>query len=70
MERPITPTATPPRDLVLVSWIGVRSDPWERDRNDAPLLRNRRPVTGPTLTLLTDRDSPYRGRVSDAVFFR
>lgn len=66
MSSQITKT----RDFVLVSWVGVKSDPWELDRTGSPLVREGRRVTGPTLTLLTDPASPYRECVTDAVFFR
>ncbi len=47
-------------NLVLVSWIATNNDPFgSRDGE-----------WGPTLTLLFDPDSPCRGKVKDAVFFR
>jgi DNA-binding NtrC family response regulator len=64
-------------DLVLLSWVAVQNDPFECERQ--PLRGEPRPrrrgadgafIPGPTLTLLTDQTSPYRGKISDAVFFR
>lgn len=42
---------------VLISWIAQKNDPYN-DRTRLP---------GPTLTLLFDDDSPYKGRVQNAV---
>lgn len=61
---------------VLLSWVAVQNDPFECERmprTGEP--RQRRmvrgaPVPGPTLTLLFDETSPYRGKITDAVFFR
>jgi hypothetical protein len=53
---------------VLVSWIAVNSDPYERERAGSALrLVAGAPVAGPTLTLLFDPDSPYAGSISDFV---
>lgn len=55
---------------VLVSWIAVNNDPFERERPGGPYrLVEGKPVAGPTFTLLFDPDSPYAGSVSDLVFF-
>ena len=53
---------------VLVSWIAVNNDPFERDRaGGAYRLVGGKPVAGPTFTLLFDPDSPYAGNISDFV---
>lgn len=53
---------------VLVSWIAVNNDPFERDRSGGTYrLVGGKPVAGPTFTLLFDPDSPYAGKVSDIV---
>lgn len=52
------PTLTPGERPVLVSWLAVNNDPMGRDGEP-----------GPTLTLLCDPDSPYRGLVEEAVIF-
>lgn len=55
---------------VLVSWIAVNNDPFERDRaGGAYRLVGGKPVAGPTFTLLFDSDSPYAGNISDFVLF-
>jgi hypothetical protein len=49
---------------VLISWIAVNNDPYERVRASRDYrLVDGKPVPGPTLTLLFDEDSPYRGRL-------
>ena len=45
---------------VLISWIARANDPYRKDRDG-------RLFSGPTLTLLFDDDSPYKGRVQNAV---
>ena len=53
---------------VLVSWVAINNDPFERDRgsNEFRVVNGQR-VPGPTLTLLCDEESPYAGRVRDVV---
>lgn len=51
---PLTPGSRP----VLLSWLAVGNDPFNRSGNP-----------GPTLTFLCDPDSPYRGVVEDAVIY-
>ncbi len=55
---------------VLISWVAVRTDPYERENDGSFRQHKGNPVPGPTLTLLTDPDSPYRGEIRDAVFIR
>lgn len=56
------------RRRVLISWIAVNNDPFERDRTgNAFRLVEGSPVPGPTLTLLFDADSPYGGSIADVV---
>ena len=54
---------------ILVSWIAVNNDPYERNRDRTFALVEGKPVPGPTLTLLLDPQSPYCGRITEAVFF-
>lgn len=54
--------------LVLVSWIAVNNDPYERNRKTGEfLVDDGRPIPGPMQTVLLDADSPYVGRVRDVV---
>ena len=47
---------------VLLSWVDLRTDPYDtRGRNEG--------APGPTLTLLFDPESPYRGSIAHAVLF-
>jgi len=58
------------RRRVLVSWVAVNNDPYERERSGGSFrLVDGAPVPGPTLTLLFDPESPYAGTVSDVVLF-
>ncbi|MEM1126660.1 MAG: sigma 54-interacting transcriptional regulator [Bacteroidota bacterium] len=49
------------RPGVLLSWVDLRTDPYS--------TRNETSTPGPTLTLLFDPASPYRGRIGRAVLF-
>jgi DNA-binding NtrC family response regulator len=49
---------------VLVSWIAVARDPYEKSDKSGPR------VPGPTLAILTDPASEYAGRITDAVLIR
>ncbi len=51
-------SVSPGSQPVLVSWLAVGNDPFNRSGNP-----------GPTLTFLCDPDSPYRGVVEDAVIY-
>ena len=53
---------------VLISWVAVNNDPFERDRGatDYRLVNGER-VPGPTLTLLLDEASRYAGQIRDIV---
>ena len=42
-------------ECILLSWLAVKNDPLNEDG-----------TPGPTLTLLLDKESPYRGRIQDA----
>jgi hypothetical protein len=55
---------------VLVSWVAVNNDPFERDADGTSRKVNGSYVPGPTLTLLEDTRSPYAGKVSDVVLLR
>jgi transcriptional regulator with AAA-type ATPase domain len=53
---------------VLVSWIALNNDPYERKRGEATYkLVNNEPVPGPTLTILFDDASPFIGLIGDVV---
>ena len=56
---------------VLVSWLAYNNDPFERDRRTGEYRPDTdgKLVPGPTLTLLFDEASPYKGHVSDVVLF-
>jgi len=47
---------------VLLSWIAKRNDPYQE-------LKDGRRVPGPTLGLLFEEASPYRGQITDVVLF-
>lgn len=49
---------------VLISWVAVNNDPYERGRDGAAKSP---PVPGPTMSLLFGERSPYRGLVADVV---
>jgi len=56
------------RAPVLVSWVAVNNDPFERERGKASyVLADGAPVPGPTLTLLFDEESPWAGQMHDVV---
>ena len=50
---------------VLLSFVDLRTDPYGRGRDG----QRDKSQAGPTLTLLFDPESPYRGKVSDMVMF-
>ncbi len=47
---------------VLLSWVDLRTDPYDTRRQDQP-------TPGPTLTLLFDPESPYRGKIGQVMLF-
>jgi len=47
---------------VLLSWVDLRTDPYATGGRDEG-------APGPTLTLLFDPDSPYRGRITQVMLF-
>ena len=49
-------------DGVLLSWVDLRTDPYDTRRQDQP-------TPGPTLTLLFDPESPHRGRIGQVMLF-
>ena len=58
---------TPPP--ILVSWLAVNNDPYERNVKTGEFIQDGGElIPGPTLTLLFDAESPYRGKVKDVVF--
>ncbi len=63
------PTPGPPAPVaensVLLSWVDLRTDPYAALRDGG---RDKEQV-GPTLTLLFDPESPYRGCISHVVLF-
>ena len=53
---------------VLISWIAVNNDPFERQWPEGGYrLVDGDPVPGPTLTVLLDEDSPFAGTIRDVV---
>lgn len=53
---------------VLVTWIAVNNDPFERERDGTTYrLVHEKPVAGPMLSVLDDKDSPYSRKISDVV---
>ena len=53
---------------VLISWIAVNNDPFERQWPESGYrLVDGEPVPGPTLTVLLDEDSPFAGMIRDVV---
>lgn len=53
---------------VLVSWIAVNNDPFERERGRSSYrLEDGEPIPGPTLTLLFDEASPYASEIREIV---
>jgi DNA-binding NtrC family response regulator len=53
---------------VLISWLAVNNDPYERVRSSHDYrLLDGAPIPGPTLTLLFDQESPYCGQIGNAV---
>lgn len=58
-------------DLVLVTWLATRGDPFERTGSGGDFVqRNGARIPGPTLALLTDPASPYASKITDAVILR
>lgn len=56
------------KDAVLISWIAFNNDPYERVRDTREYrLVQGEPKPGPTLNLLFNDDSPFRGEVKDVV---
>ena len=55
------------RGNVLVSWVAVNNDPFERGSDGEFRCDNNTRIPGPTLTLLESEYSPYAGAVSDVV---
>ena len=53
---------------VLVTWVAVNNDPFERERGkDTYWLVDDEPTPGPTLTVLFDDESPFAGKIGDVV---
>ncbi|TNF32992.1 MAG: sigma-54-dependent Fis family transcriptional regulator [Deltaproteobacteria bacterium] len=63
-----TTIASTQRSPVLLTWLATRNDPYERDKSGGAFKEPR--VWGPTLTLMADPESPYKGRIDDVVVFR
>ncbi len=58
----------PTPDYVLLSWIARNNDPYVRRRDDSFVVDDSGSfIPGPTLGVLFDEDSPYRGKISDVV---
>lgn len=53
---------------VLITWVAVNNDPYERDgQSGSTRLVDGVPTPGPTLTLLCDEESPYARQINDVV---
>ena len=53
---------------VLVSWIAVNNDPYERNTKTGEFIqRQGKPIQGPTLSFLFDPESEFAGKVKDVV---
>ncbi|RMG19793.1 MAG: sigma-54-dependent Fis family transcriptional regulator [Deltaproteobacteria bacterium] len=53
---------------VLVSWVAVNNDPYERQRGKSDdRLIDGKPIPGPTLTVLFDEESPYANKIHEVV---
>jgi len=50
---------------VLISWIAINNDPYERN----PGAPEGEPIPGPTLTILFDEESEFARRIRDVVLF-
>ena len=58
------------KQAVLLSWVAVNNDPYERERGSGDFRRvDGKPIPGPTLTLLCDPASLYSAVIGDVVFF-
>lgn len=70
-ERNATPSSRSERrdgGLVLLSWVAVRNDPYERNGDKSTYrLIDGEPIPGPTLTILFDEESPFAGRIDEVV---
>lgn len=65
-----TPAAAAQGSPVLISWIAVNNDPFERSSERSFRLKGGERIEGPTLALLTNSESEYQGRITDAVLLR
>lgn len=52
---------------VLVSWVALHNDPYEREGGTYRQDTDGQRIPGPTLALLFDEESPYRHRIRDIV---
>jgi len=60
-----------PSPPVLITWIGTRTDPYVRGEDGLTFKQGPNGlIPGPTLTLLTDPESSYAGRIKDIVVLR
>lgn len=60
--------ANPP--AILVSWVAVNNDPYERNRDRTYRTdRDGAHIVGPTLTVLADPNSPWFGKIDTLVLF-
>lgn len=56
---------------ILISWVNIKNDPYDLDTKKGKGAEGASaPEPGPTLNLLFDPDSPYRGAVSEILFLR
>lgn len=59
------------RNLIVVSWVARNNDPFKRSESGDRYVLDQRGAKqrGPSLELLTNEQSPYRGKVRRAYFF-
>lgn len=56
---------------LLLSWTARNNDPYERKKDDTFIVQKEtgERISGPSLTLLFHEQSPYRGKVHEAIMF-
>lgn len=65
----LTGIVSVPDNCVLLTWLGLHNDPYQNANSRQVKTVEDQKVPGPTLTLLFDEASPYRGKIRDLVIF-